>query len=338
MLKGASFVPRLVQQSLRFGQVRSLALFICLFAVFTACNKDRERVPHQVLDLGTEVWINDILPLDDTTLIACGGFRMEEGWIFKSTDSGSSWTPTKLESPRTATALFQDEDDQLWCGGDMLFMHVSTDDGEAWEFSWLAAQQPEHEEDRPQVRDFTGDNAHQLWFVGGENLNEGVIYRTWDGGQNWDFEQWEYEFRDIAVWGDNVAIAGHGIVLTAEFSGDFEITVIDDFGVGLEFTSGGDLVVISNQGAIYRSTDFGKSFDTILPKRPSKRVYNALTTGPDKFIAVGNEGLISTSEDDGETWNHYQLEEDFNLISASYRNSKIFCGTSAGRVVTFSVP
>ena len=56
--------------------------------------------------------------------------------------------------------------------------------------------------------------------VGGENLNEGVIYHSWDSGENWDFSVWDHELRDIEFYDDYQLVFGHGIIMRSFQDGE----------------------------------------------------------------------------------------------------------------------
>jgi photosystem II stability/assembly factor-like uncharacterized protein len=313
-----------------------LALVI---ASSSSCKRKTETWPSVQFDVGSDVKISGVLLPNDSTILAAGGTRLEDGYVFTSIDRGASWDVVQVSDKYAVTALAHDESGRLWAGCDFLRLFTSTD-SQNWNLHWLAQQQPFHEEDRPAIRDFYFQNDSTWWFVGGEHYNEGVVYRTWDKGANWQFSTWEYEWRAIDARDGLVAIAGHGGVLLSHGGPLVLQSLQNDFFTGIAVNPDESLVVVSNQGSIWRSEDAGDQWEEI--QKPSGALsrfnYNGLAHLGSHIIAVANDGRFSHSTDHGLSWSHYQLDSDDHLLNVICTTSGFYCGAYGGVLVYCDYP
>mgnify|MGYP006179753405 CR=1 FL=1 len=312
--------------------IRCLGAILLCFGLFS-CSKNYDTLPVEELNVGVDTWVNDILTTHKDQIYACGGDRMERGYSFRM-DGENNWLTTILKHERNASsiALFHSGKDSTWLiGRDMLLLY-ETNLWPEWNRRLFHGQVPEHEIHRPQIREIKNSGS-DIWFVGGENLNEGVIYHSWDSGENWDFSVWDHELRDIEFYDDYQLVFGHGIIMRSFQDGEREILRTGDFFISAEFDDDGNLIILTNQGGILRSTDFGDSFEEILPQSPSKRSYLNLIKGDnDRLVACGANGLVSVSDDFGLTWDHRTIEGNPPLTCASCVDGYYFFGSSQGRI------
>ena len=313
-------------------------IFICLTITTLGCIRREGLLSAEQLDLGVDTWINDVEFYSPTEGIAVGGDRLEAGYVFKTSDGGETWNHQRLEHDRTLGAVKYFNDSLIRIGGEWIHLYNSTDLGETWEFQWLDTQQPSAEEHRPIVWDFEVQNDSSYWFVGGENLDEGVIYYTWDRGQNFQFSTWEFQFNDITIQDSIKLVAGHGALMRAGSSNEFTIIKTDDHFTGVHMWDDGSAVVVTNQGAIHASGDYGISWDQVVPKASLKRSFTDLTAESELVCACGLNGLISVSRDGGANWNHNTIEGRPNLLSLGLNDGIIYATASSGRVFRLPVP
>lgn len=336
-MTSASIVPLSQGNSASFGIMMRWLSFLVFLVLLSSCSKRFETLPTEELNVGTDTWVNDVVMLHPDEIFACGGERMERGLAFKL-ESNGLWATTQFTHERNASCLAhygQPEDSLWWVGGDMLFMYETTD-WDDWDRRTFHGQVPEHEIHRPQIREmkFSGQ---EIWFVGGENLNEGVIYHSWDGGENWNFSVWDHELRDIEFFEDYTIVVGHGVILRSYQNEDFEILRTGDFFISAEFDDDGNLVIVTNQGSILRSTDFGESFEKILPAKPAQRSYLDLIVNDNQdFLACGANGLVSISSDGGLSWEHHTIDGNPPLNCVDYADGSYCFGSSEGRIFVTS--
>lgn len=304
-----------------------------------SCSKSLDTLPAQELNVGTDTWVNDVVILASGEIYACGGQRMERGLAFTRTTEGA-WSTFQFKHEGNGSCVARHslgENSRWWIGGDMLFIYETTDWIE-WDRRLFQGQVPEHEMHRPQIREMKID-GEEIWFVGGENLYQGVIYHSWDGGDNWNFSVWDHELRDIEFYNDYSIVVGHGVILRSYQDAAYEIIRTGDFFISAEFDDDGNLIVVTNQGAILRSSDFGDSFDKVLSPRPSQRSYLDLTIDDqNQFLACGSEGLVSTSNNGGRTWEHYRIDGNPPLTSVSQVGGTYCFGSNEGRIFLSNYP
>lgn len=319
------------------------SLIVLLFMIpFLSCKKEvRELTNAQEYFVGKDVRINDIEILNDSVWIACGGIRGQEGYIFRTDDAGKSWQIFSTNNSRSVYCLAFKDSLHGFAGGDFLDLWRTEDGGKTWQFFWLEGQVPLNEEDRPAVRDFHFVNDSIWYFCGGENYYKGVIYRTGNAGLTWQYEFIENEFRamDFDHQG-NGAIGGHGAVRLvnqnelSSLSADFK----DDFMTGIGFLQSPIIFGVSYKGNIYKSNDIGATWENLEIHESLKMGYaqwNSICTVGNQITAVGNYGEIAASNNQGNSWNHYLLDEKTHLLSVVHHGGKRFITGNDGRIWVF---
>ncbi|MDZ4822024.1 MAG: hypothetical protein SH856_01035 [Flavobacteriales bacterium] len=320
-----------------------LILFFSMI-LFASCKKEISTLSYSVINIGEDVRMNALILLDDSVWIACGGLRDEQGWLFRSANSGTTWSKFKVDFPKSIYALSARHSGEIWAGGDFLHLWKSNDNGHNWSFHWLADQVPYHGEDRPAVRRMLWTSDSTGYFTGGENLGEGVIYYTGDGGQNWQFTAHQYEFRALDFMNDEVGIvAGHGAVFTtnAGMGGWTQTDFENDFITGLKFISDKNVLAVGYNGGIYKSGDNGKNWVEVFDSNKAfgKRVnWNDLIFDDSRIVICGNKGALALSDDEGENWKVYQLKDEPHLFSCTLSKDKILLTSESGQILQVEIP
>ena len=145
--------------------------------------------------------VNDFLAIqftDENTGYACGGFGI--GTLFKSTNGGTNWSNITFGSTNRFNDLVFINQDTGWvCSNDSFDGGVfkTTDGGLSW------------------VRElnYTTDNPHSIFFInkdiGWIGTEGGHLYKTYNGGLNWNL-QYNIGSKDIIfVNSDTGWIASH---------------------------------------------------------------------------------------------------------------------------------
>lgn len=318
-------------------RITASILFLCL--VVFSCRKKEEKVQAlATISVSKSVRLNDLKIVDDTTWIACGGQRDIEGYIFKTLDGGTTWSLYSSEFQKSIYCLDFPTKDIGMAGGDFLHLWQTNDGGATWNFIWLADQVPFNGEDRPAVRDIKMRTPFDWYFCGGENLGEGVIYETHDGGDSWNFSFQQHELSTIELTqnGDMI-VGGHGAVFTFSdsLSSLHQTNFENDFIKSCANLDSDECVAVSYDGAIYRSSDNGENWNEVVDanKTLSSRVnWNKVEWSGNKLIAVGNAGHFAASNDGGYTWSHFQLEQEPNLYSIAFRNEEAWATSDNGKI------
>ncbi|MFN0032365.1 MAG: WD40/YVTN/BNR-like repeat-containing protein [Flavobacteriales bacterium] len=314
-------------------------LTISIVVLILSCRKTDSTIsPIEVSTVPKSVRINDLQIINDSLWYACGGVRDMEGHIFKSTDAGKTWSVFTNEFSKSIYCIHFPTPEIGMAGGDFLHLWRTTDGGNTWEFQWLADQVPLHEEDRPAIRDLQMLSPVDFHFCGGENLGEGVIYETHNGGENWNFEFMQHEMRTLAVGeGYNVVAGGHGAAfhfadsLSSIEQSDFE----NDFITDLVHAYADDFYAASYNGAIYRSEDNGHTWTEIFDSNSfaQKRInWNAIHLVSGLITVVGNGGWIVQSEDAGANWQLLRLDNEDNLYCIAALNEQLWTGSDNGKL------
>lgn len=303
-----------------------------------ACNKHERIVPLTTMETGKQVRLYDLAVLSDSVWLACGGIRDREGWIFRTENAGVSWTASQVSEPRCVYSLGHAGGNTWWAGGDFLHLWKTDDGGVTWKLHWLGEQVPFHGQDRPGVRCWQWTSSQTGWFAGGENLGEGVIYRTGDGGASWSFSFHQHEFRGIAITeGDSGMVVGHGASMAVSgapgsamhtgFTGDFLTDVLA--------TEDAQMMACGYDGGIYRFTDSGRTWTDVMENNDAvgeRFNWNDLIDTGDGYIACGNNGKLARWTTTASAPQVYVLEGSPHLYRMALRGDQLLLASDEGRI------
>lgn len=253
-------------------------------------------------------------------LVAVG----ERGIVLLSDDSGKSWRQASVPVSVSLTAVQFVDAEQGWAVGHLGVVLHSEDGGETWHkqldgegAAKLAVQAAQRYADQPggasnleQARHLLGDGPDKpfldLYFsdrlhgyiVGAYNQ----IYRTDDGGQNW--QPW---MRHV----DNP----QGLNL---------------YGIR---ASGTDLLLVGERGLLLRSTDAGHSFQVL--KSPYEgSFFGLLGTRGGALIAYGLRGNAWWSDDRGDSWRRLDTGVASTLATAiELRDGSLLMVSQSGELL-----
>lgn len=322
-----------------------MLLLLTGILVLTSCNKEQaETLDSRYVETGIRARINDIEIINDSLWVACAGNRETNGYFLQSDDQGESWNYTITQFPRSVYCMnFLPEGFGI-AGGDFLDLWTTNDFGRSWNYYWLGNQVPMHEQDRPGVRDIMLLNDSIWTFCGGEHLGEGVLYRTTNSGQDWNFSIYQNEFRGTVLNDkEEVVTAGHGKIISykndlseaksSEFSNGFVTSMIK--------AADNTLLACTSEGKIINSEDGGmqwnERFD--INRYLRRRInWNDLVCEGAKCCCCGTQGHLITSNDHGKTWRTHRINEEKNLVSVVMKNERIIAGDSEGNIHFMFMP
>ena len=295
--------------------------------------------PLAVYNTGYAFRINDVFVMNDSTWIACGGIRGNEGIILKTMDSGNSWSRYESEFSKSIYSLKFLNDQIGLAGGDYLHLWKTTDGGNTWAYNWLADQVPFNEEDRPAIQDIEFKSDSSWFFCGGENFGEGVIYESRDAGNDWDFVFRQNEFRAMILLGENeIVTGGHGVVLVANNHID-SLSVADfrnDFITGLTKTGSDECIAVTLNGAILKGTNSGSNWTQLAQGNnafKSRINWSDVDSFEKHLVAVGNEGVVAESVDGGANWQYFEVINTPELIAVSVVEKFVIATTGDGKII-----
>lgn len=336
--------PRLNRKIRRsFLSFAQPTLLLFLVFILSSCNKDQQDLPAIQQSVGRDVRLNDVIFLDNQRGFTCGGVKNEVGYIYKTIDGGNTWTEIILEHDFGMHCLFFLNDTTAWLGGDYLHFYKTTDAGLTWEFQWLSDQVPENEEDRPVIRGIQFLDSENGYFVGGEYYNSGVVYHTTDGGQNWTWNFYENDLRDLHVLDcEQAMFCGHGLALESSNCDNqqTDLGLYNKFYVAVHQFDEENIVLAGNEGGIYRSSDGGESWNEIVNPNSllGRRAYiNSMNFDGHIGFATGNDGLLLYSHDSGMSWEEYSLEGSPILLAVHSIGNKAWCSSIDGKIYTIEL-
>lgn len=275
---------------------------------------------------GGKTWKSAATPIE-TTLFSVGFADPQRGWavgekgtILRSEDGGKSWTQQHALVPDPAgggerpldTHLFGISaigPDEAWTVGDLGVVLHTTDGGATWQARPIPAEAFADENFPERILNgvhFT--DAQHGWITG----EFGTTLRTSDGGATWvgarefvDTVTDLYLF-DVAAQSEGRAavtgLAGAVLVTTdggARWERRTAPTGAGLFGVAW---SGSNGIVLGDRGELFVTGDDGLSWQS--PDRPKLFNWLRAVTFSDtvRAIAVGERGLILSSDDGGRHW------------------------------------
>jgi len=318
--------------------ITSVFLITLLFQV--GCKKKNlVSLSIEFLSVEKGSYLKSVYFINDSIGFTCGGKRDDEGYIFKTTDGGVSWVKTTPFKPSCMYAIHFINDTIGFAGGDFLYLLTTTDGGDNWtHYPYGSDDLPFHEQNRPAIKDFSFNSNGIGYFVGGENYNKGVIYRTLDYGLTWVFDTLQQEIFSVYTTVNLSWSAGFGYIGKTNTGSRFaQQSLTNDVFTGIVELNDNSIIAISHTGGIYKSTDSGSSWISIHKKKGvfSKSVsYNAISFQGRKGVIIADNTIL-ISEDYGYEWKEVDFTSYDKLTSISSLNNSIFVTTEGGDLLKF---
>jgi len=213
-----------------------------------------------------DVTCNDVLFLDDATAVAAG---VETGRVYKSTDYGQTWDalPTVFGSDGPLGDLCRVGDDGLAGCSAMGDVWISGDLGQTW------TKTLERSGDLPFTWELNFLDADHGWLTG----PHGMLYRTSDGGMNWEYvtNGIGAEIQHVEMLTDRfgMALGNNGYLLRTEDGGQrwsiqkLELTGQifgrDENLTALDIVDESFAVAAGPGGTVFRTLDSGLTWESI---------------------------------------------------------------------------
>ncbi|HHY08636.1 MAG TPA: hypothetical protein GX530_09000 [Corynebacteriales bacterium] len=206
--------------------------------------------------------------------IARAGQRLvavgDRGHILYSDDEGKQWLQARVPSQQLLTAVYFVDDRNGWAVGHDALILVTRDGGATW-----ARQYDDIEQESPLLDIWFKDQNHG-YAVGAY----GMLLETKDGGKDWQRIDERLDNED-------------GYHLNA-------ISAVSDAGI----------FIVGEMGVMFRSTDWGESWETL--ESPYQGSLFGIVAGqqPDSLLVYGLRGHIFRSNDFGESWSAVSVQTD----------------------------
>lgn len=320
---------------------------ICMILLVTiaGCSKRKgSDLEHSRLQLPDNVAIRQTQFLSENIGYAVGGKRDEIGYIYKTIDGGANWSTFSTGEDLGMYSIHFINDSIGFAGGDFLRIYRTVNGGDTWQrLPQDGSNLPYHEVHRPAIRTIDFANATDGYYVGGENYEVGVIYRTKDQGLTWQFDTIRHELRGLSlVDATTSAISGHGYVGISTDGGESysQKRYDGDFFVAVQMLSNTEILMAGQDGGIYRSTNAGDDWEKVLKSNApfrKRRAFNDLKMQNDYGYAVGNDGLVMFTGDRGKNWERKNLDTEKNLFHIAYEGNTAYVSSEDGTVFTFNI-
>jgi photosystem II stability/assembly factor-like uncharacterized protein len=275
-----------------------------------------------------------VLAIDENTAIAGGGSTYDGSVVIKTTDGGQNWY--RVNAPfGFSIKAFNKIGNKIWAVGSGGVTVYSEDNGENWE---MANQIPSTS---PWATFYDGND---LMAVGGYG---GLVIISNDRGNAW---QPVYAFadgicpsvQDIFFLNPSIGfLARNNRVVSKTTDGgltwfnimpDTTSTKVNNYGV--QFINENLGYVVGKHGshvsAFYKTTDGGNTWEEHIGEL-SEQINDLYFFNEDNGVVVGNDILISYTEDGGATWNNATVngvedpDDDINQV--------VFCDNENGLAI-----
>jgi photosystem II stability/assembly factor-like uncharacterized protein len=243
-------------------------------------------------------------PTTGTVIYGGGGASGEtpaaEAGLYRSTDSGDSWTHVLNMNPRQIVAT---SDGTFYAAGPGFGVHKSTDDGATW-----AAVNSGITDDRIFALTVADDDDGVTLFAGAQT----AIFRSFNEGATWANVNDGFDTNALAtgdgedVWAGEFNFDGTltGLHKSENFGDDWSAVGLPGETVNAIYVTG-DVVLVGVSpgdevvGGLYRSDDGGATFTRL--SNPDESLYDFTMDAQGRIWAAGSFGA-HVSEDLGATW------------------------------------
>jgi photosystem II stability/assembly factor-like uncharacterized protein len=290
-------------------------LLMSLLCLHAGCKKDLlhwDKV--QQLESHTTHRLNRIFFVDNTTGFVIGGDRFNQADMLITRDGGKSWSyRTFPEAAKGLYGITQSPDGTVYVlgfDGKLLF---SADTGNTWSFRQL---------DYLPLKQLAFTRPGEGIVIGGISFDQGFRLGIDGEGQRQSRDSFGYELNDIRMLNAYTGyISGYGVVLKTSDGGqswDFMRVEGDNF-TALDGHDENRVWVCGYEGSIYKTADGGRTWDRLRNgndlTRKKYRLLDILFLDEQRGYAVGEEGAVIYTEDGGRHWMEFDRFTEHTLRS-----------------------
>lgn len=310
-----------------------ITYFAVAIVLLISCKKESENINLTAIDLHEEGKIHQIKFLNEQIGFACGGSLWTNGFIYKTTDGGNTWTEI-LESPNIVFGLDFTSEDTITAGGFSGWLWQTVDGGNYWKYSEIGP-------DYLPLTAITYTTPDRVLFSMG--------FKYFIGGKGWfntqTGEHSGYDeliaMEDVYAFNENEAIfCGYGnIFKTYDNASSYQPKEIPNaYYKAIDF-EGDKGLCVSYNGLVMYSANKGEAWDKMTKKGSTmsfKNKFEDVAIKNNTAIICGHDGtiykMLLTDK------NLIQLKHNFDNVdfySAYLNNNTAFLG-SEGIIYKFS--
>lgn len=294
----------------------------------------------QTIDTPTDSRINKSFWFDTNNGFICGGNHSESGFIYSTTDGGSSWVK-RLDPDNHSLYDIKFINDTLgFCCGDDVSLYQTINKGISWKKIDLTSHYDQFYNGT--LRQIVVAN-NSLIIVGGKNYNVGLIVSYKNGKLNSGFKGTSNELRSGFSFSDtNFVSCGYGTAYRSQSDliNYSPVILSHDFftdAITLNSSSG---IACSYEGAIYKIIDAGNITTKIYDHNRllNKRInFNALYfKNENEGCVVANSGVLMKTTD-GKKFTEIKTSNKHDYLSIVSNNAnELIVSTSNGKLIKFS--
>ncbi len=323
-----------------------ILLFLCSAMPTFGETLDMLKVPAEKADWAPYSMLMDATKVDNR-LVAVG----EWGYILYSDNECDGWNQAEVPVSVTLTAVYFPTYDQGWVvGHDGVVLHTE-DGGETWK----------KQLDGTQIGQMVYDQVKHMVKTNSDLLSDQESGLTEEEREEMEItaEDLDFFLKDVEffmeqgpaqplmdVWFKNekegIIIGAFGFILSTKDGGKTWQPIldrIDNLGNTLYAItrSGDDLFISGEAGILYRSEDFGQSWQRL--ESPYDGTFFGIVGDPSGgFVsAFGMAGHIFNSTDRGETWTPSETNQGELLFGGAFLSDGSFCVVGRNGVILRSI-
>ena len=307
--------------------MKKLLPIILLFIIFSCDNEPQIEDVFSIekIDIEAGSEIKDMLLVNDNIIYLTGGKKSEEGFIFRSQNGGKSWVNVLHTDNLSVNSIYFREKCKYWAAGDSIVIWRS-EDGLNWQKNikapcyWNNCRNPYH--------DIQVWKESKVFAVGGEFFQRGITSFSNTGLSYWIQLYWGNQLNDFIIDAGKTIIAGYGIVLQTDTISFEDFDDMDIYGenfIKLSKNPEGDLFLLSQKGKIFEYiNEKWEKTDNL------KGNYRDFCFSGNTGLALGDNGVLALSEDNGKTWEKYNFINNKNLSCIESTNDGFLIGCRDG--------
>lgn len=284
-----------------------VALLITI-VFLSSCKKDSISIQYNSINTGITSDFYKIKKAGGDTIYLCGG-NDTSGFILKSTDNGTTWKNFQNGFWEKILDLDFANNHTILAASRYINFFRTIDNGSTWQMITPSTDQYPLSGYEANLYSIDMVNDSIGYACGGQNFQQGFIYRTNDGGTTWHLKYCQHEMRSVLMYDAFTGYAaGYGVIYKTTDGGEnWNVTnASNDFFTGICKSSANQFYSCGFEGSILNTKIESKSWNT---KNKSNKAFSKRThfncihfydskTG----AAAGVNGVIYITHDGGNSW------------------------------------
>lgn len=297
-----------------------------VFSLIISCKKTSIQIHVKEIQTSSSYRLNKIAFFNSQIGFAVGGEQFSSPEILMSKDAGLSWQIQELPAQAEKKEIYGLAIDPLGriitvgYGGTIYY---SNDTGKQFNYrqhnSWK------------ELKAVSFRDEDSSFIIGGVGFDNGHIsaFKNDGTGSNQIQTTWNFELSDIHFCDDKIGyICGYGAILKTTDGGTTwnYTSAKNDFFKAMSWKNSNEGVVVAYEGSIIKTSDGGATWISIRNGNSiTKQKMHFLDIDRNtqhKIIAVGEKGLVYSSNDDGNSWDKTENFTTKNLRGISFRDDE----------------